>query len=43
MSQQNRSKIITVLSTDDYSHVKKYKAVLDDRKFKLNIVTDDGI
>jgi Protein of unknown function (DUF2971) len=38
MSQENKSKIMHVLSTDDYSHVKKYQAVLDDRKFKLNII-----
>jgi hypothetical protein len=38
MSQENRGKIMHVLSTDDYSHVKPYQAVLDDRKFKLNIV-----
>ena len=40
MSQETRSKIMHVLSTDDYSHVKSYQAVLDDRKFKLNIVPD---
>jgi len=40
MSQENKSKIMHVLSTDDYSHVKKYQADLDDRKFKLNILPD---
>jgi hypothetical protein len=40
MSQENKSKIMHVLSTDDYSHVKKYQAVLDDMKFKLNIIPD---
>lgn len=40
MTQQNKSKIMHVLSTNDYSHVKRYQAVLDDRRFKLNIVPD---
>lgn len=40
MFEQNKSRITHVLSTDDYSHVKRYQAVLDDRKFKLNIVPD---
>jgi Protein of unknown function (DUF2971) len=38
MSHQNKSKLLHVLSIEDYSHVKKYQAILDDRKFKLNIV-----
>ena len=38
MSQENRGKIMHVLSTDHYSHVITYQAVLDDRKFRLNIV-----
>jgi hypothetical protein len=40
-SQHNRSKITSVVSTDEYSHVKRYQAVLDQRKFKLNIVPDN--
>lgn len=40
MSQDNRGKIMHVLSTEHYSHVKTYQAVLDDRKFRLNIVPD---
>jgi len=40
MSHENRGKIMHVLSTDPYSHVKTYQAVLDDRKFRLNIVPD---
>jgi hypothetical protein len=39
-SLQNKSKIMHVLFTNDYSHVNTYQAVLDDRKFKLNIVPD---
>jgi hypothetical protein len=38
ISHQNKSKITHVVSTDGYSHVKRYQAVLDERKFKLNIV-----
>jgi hypothetical protein len=38
VSQENRGKIMHVLSTEHYSHVKTYQAVLDDRKFKLSIV-----
>jgi hypothetical protein len=40
MSQQNKSKIAHVLSTEDYSHVQKYQAILDDRKFKLHILPE---
>ena len=40
MSPQNKSKIRHVLSTDDYSHVQRYRAGLDDRKFEFNIVPD---
>lgn len=40
MTHENQSKILHVLSTEDYSHVKKYQAVLDDRKFKLDILSD---
>jgi hypothetical protein len=43
MSQQNRRKIMRVLSTEDYSHVYKYEALLDDRRFELNIVSANPI
>lgn len=38
VSQENRGEIMHVLSTDHYSHVKTYQAILDDREFRLNIV-----
>lgn len=43
MSLENRGQIMHVLSTDHYSHVTTYQAVLDDRKFRLNIVPNNEI
>ena len=44
VSLENKSEIMHVLSTDQYSHVKAYQAsILDDRKFRLNIVPHNEI
>jgi Protein of unknown function (DUF2971) len=43
MSQPNRHRIMHVLSTEDYWHVKRHEALLDDRRFKLNIVKANPI
>lgn len=43
MSKANKSEICHILSTDHYSHVKRYQAVLDDKKFELNIVPEGEI
>ena len=43
MSKSNQSEMCRILSIDDYSHVKRYQAVLDDKKFELNIVPEGEI
>src|SRR5207248_7596010 len=39
MSKEKEPEILNILSENRYSHVKKYRAILDDREFKLNIVS----
>src|ERR1051325_3426275 len=43
MSNANKSEMCRILSIADYSHVKRYQAVLDDKKFELNIVAEGEI
>jgi hypothetical protein len=43
MSKANKSEICRMLSPDHYSHVKRYQAVLNDKKFELNIVPEGEI
>lgn len=43
MPQDDRREFSSVLSTDHYSHVKRYQAILNVKKFELNIVPEDEI
>jgi hypothetical protein len=43
ISQADKREMLRVLFTDRYSHVKRYQAVLDEKKFELNIVPEGEI
>jgi hypothetical protein len=41
MSDLNRNALYSILSKDEYSHVKTYQTVLDDREFRLHILPEE--